>query len=206
VHPGLGNLSLSPPLKYSSKIDTIYAIVLCVVLGVAAIALCFTRYQTGNPFFAKQAIKLPIFRFRPYDSLPTENGNGVDHDDVPKVTPEPLVGWRYRLGILQNAVLLALIFVHALILLTAGVQLLRIVFIAYWVYFCVSSLTSVRCITSKFTAVPENVVPTITVQHHLCFGHLSPLLSCTCRHRPTTLSKVTNTGHFCFRDTRMAIQ
>lgn len=135
MHPGLGNLSLSRPIKDSSKIDPIYAIVLCAVLGVAAIVLCFTRYQSGSPFFAKQAIKLPIFRFRPYDSLPTENGNGVDHEDIPKVNPEPLVGWRYRLGILQNAVLLALIFVHALILLTVGVQLLRIVFIAYWVYF-----------------------------------------------------------------------
>ena len=133
MHPGLEKLSLSPAIKYSSKIDTIYAIVLCAVLGVAAIALCFTRYQSGSPFLAKHFIKLPTFRFRPYDSLPSENGNGVDHDDVPKVTPEPLVGWRYRLGILQNSVLLALIFVHALILLTIGVQLLQIMFIAYWV-------------------------------------------------------------------------
>lgn len=133
LHPGTANLFLTSPIIVSSKTDTIYAIVLCAVLGVAALVLCFTRYRSGNPFLAKQAIKLPTFRFRPYDSLPTENGAGVDHGDSPKVTPEPLVGWRYRLGILQNAVLVGLVFVHALILLTVGPQFLRIVLIGYWV-------------------------------------------------------------------------
>jgi len=112
---------------------------------------------------AKQAIKLPTFRFRPYDSLPTENGNGIDHGDIPKAAPEPLVGWRYRLGILQNAVLLALVFVHTLILLTLGLQFLRIVFIAYWVWLWVCSLTIGGCIGFELAPIPKHIVSSISV-------------------------------------------
>jgi hypothetical protein len=180
--------------------------VLCAVLGVAALVLCFTRYQSGSPFFAKQAIKLPTFRFRPYDSLPTENGNGVDHNDIPKAAPEALVGWRYRLGILQNAVLLALVFVHTLILLTVGPQLLRIVFIGYWVWVFACLLKIGGNIGFEFAAISKDVVSSISVQHYLCSGGLSFDLSLSRRHSPATISQVTITKHTRIRNTRMAIQ
>jgi len=169
--------------------------VFCTVLGVAALAICFTRYRSGDPFFANQAIKLPTFRFRPYDSLPTENGNGVGHSDAPKATLEPLVGWRYRLGIFQNALLLALVFVHSLILLTVGLQFLRIVFVAYWVCISVCSLRIGGGIGFEFAAIPEDLVSSISLQHHLCLGNLSSDLSFSRRYSPTTVPPFTSTKH-----------
>jgi hypothetical protein len=123
--------------------DSIYAIIFLSALGLSVIGLCLTWYLSGQPILASEALKLPRFRFRAYDSLPTHvaNRNGIDLEEVKNIAPESLTGWRYRMGVLQNAVLLALVFVHVLILITAGPSFLRIVFIAYWVVSFVSVLT-----------------------------------------------------------------
>jgi hypothetical protein len=117
--------------------DKAYAIVLISALGISVLMLCLSWYYSGDPIFAKDAIKLPRFRHRSYDSIPihAENGNGFDHRKIKEnVVPEQLVGWRLRLGLLQNLMLLSLVIIHVLILVTSGPTVLRIVFVAYWVY------------------------------------------------------------------------
>jgi hypothetical protein len=144
LSPGLHGLFLTSRLAKPVATDTIYAIIFLSALGLSVIGICLTWYLSGQPILASEALKLPRFRFRAYDSLPTHvgNGNGIDHEEVKNITPEPLTGWRYRMGVLQNAVLLALVFVHVLILITAGPTFLRIVFIAYWVLSFLSVLIS----------------------------------------------------------------
>jgi hypothetical protein len=97
----------------------------------------FTLWSVSkDPIFAKDVVKLPRFRFRQYDTLPThyENGNGYERPEIHYVMPEPLNGWRWGMGIALDFILLALVVVHTLILLSAGASFLRIVFIVYWVY------------------------------------------------------------------------
>jgi hypothetical protein len=118
--------------------DKAYAIVLISALGISVLMLCVLWYYSGDPIFAKDAIKLPRFRHRSYDSIPThaENGNGFDHRKRKEsIVPERLVGWRLRLGLLQSLVLLSLVIIHTLILVTSAPTVLRIVFVVYWVYY-----------------------------------------------------------------------
>jgi len=54
--------------------------------------------------------------------------------EVPQLKqPEPLQGWRMRMGVLQVAVLLALVASHVVLLLIKGPSFLGLVLIAYWV-------------------------------------------------------------------------
>jgi hypothetical protein len=168
LSPGLHDLFLNSALAKPPVTDLTYAIIFLSALALSAFALCLTWYLSGQPFFANEALKLPRFRFRNYDSLPTEvaNGNGIDHGQSQNIAPEPLTGWRYRMGVFQNAVLLALIFVHALILVTDGPDFLRIVFIAYWVIY--------RSIVVDFRVSPLDTIPFVFCPR--CIGDLCTTL------------------------------
>jgi len=124
-------------LPKPSLTDKAYAIVFLGALGLSVLILFLSWYVSRNPVFPKEVIALPRFRHVGYESLPThaENGNGVDHErkESKALVPEKLKGWRLRLGLFQSAVLAALLAVYAIILVTVGPTLLRIVFIAYWV-------------------------------------------------------------------------
>ena len=116
--------------------DKSYAGVFISALGISILILCASYYLSRDPIFPKDTLKLPRFRHRHYyDSVAqhAENGNGVEIKERKK-TPEPLKGWRFRMGILLNMVLIALVIVHTIILDLSGPTLLRIVFIVYWVY------------------------------------------------------------------------
>ena len=116
--------------------DKTYAGILVSALVVSVLILCTSYYVSRDPIFSKEAFKFPLFLLhRRYDSLPqhAQNGNGVHHKEK-KRNPEPLKGWRFRMGVLLNLVLVALVVVHALILVFSGPTLLRIVFIMYWVH------------------------------------------------------------------------
>jgi hypothetical protein len=134
-HYNLDGLYLQVSSIVSSTSDRVYAIVFIAALGLSVLGLGLTWYLSGDPLFAKQVIRLPRFRFREYESLPTfanGNANGVNRDEKSSALEE-LKGWRLRMGVLQGAVLLALTIVHTVILLQDGANFLRIVFIVYWV-------------------------------------------------------------------------
>jgi len=116
--------------------DKTYAIVFTSALGLSALSLFSSWFVSRDPIFAKDALKLPRFRPRGYESIltHTENGNGVVHGKKENAVPERLTGWRLRLGVLQSLVLMSLVAIHTVILVTDGVTFLRIVFVVYWVY------------------------------------------------------------------------
>ena len=115
--------------------DKTYAGIFIFSLAFSLVILCTSHYVSRDPIFPKETLKLPRFRHRDYDSLDqhAQNGNGVDHKER-KRTPEALKGWRFRMGVLLNFVLIALVVVHTIILDLSGPTVLRIVFIVYWVY------------------------------------------------------------------------
>ena len=115
--------------------DKTYAGIFTFALAISLVILCTSYYVSRDPIFPEETLKLPRFRHRDYDSLAqhAENGNGVDRKERKK-TPEPLKGWRFRMGVLLNFVLIALVVVHTIILDFSGPTVLRIVFIVYWVY------------------------------------------------------------------------
>lgn len=99
--------------------------------------LVLSRIISGKPIFEKEkTIKLPRFRVREYDSLPThvQNGNGIRHANEKTFRePEPLKGWRLRMGIAHTAVIASLVAIHVVIVITDGFTPLRIAFVVYWV-------------------------------------------------------------------------
>jgi len=115
--------------------DKTYAAIFVSALGISVLLLCVSYYISRDPVFPKDTLKLPRFRNRDYHSVAqhAENGNGVEIKER-KRTPEPFKGWRFRMGVLLNFVLIALVVVHTIILDLSGPTLLRIVFIVYWVY------------------------------------------------------------------------
>src|SRR5579859_1248740 len=64
-----------------TRTDLVYGIVFLTALGVSLLTLFALWIRSGDPVFAKEAIKLPRFRFANggYDALSQheENGNGI---------------------------------------------------------------------------------------------------------------------------------
>src|SRR5271156_6232784 len=119
------------PLSIISEVsitDKAYALVFIIALAVSILILGVSRYVSGDALLAKHVVKVPRFRFRPYQVLPThvENGNGIGHSETRPKWLEPYTGWRWRMGVLLELVLVALVAVHAFILVTEGLNLLRI--------------------------------------------------------------------------------
>ena len=114
--------------------DKTYATIFIAALAASVLILCTSYSISRDPIFPKNTLKLPRFRRRGYDLLAqfSENGNGVARKDR-KTNPEPLKGWRFRMGLLLNFVLIALVAIHTVILVFSGPTLLRIVFVVYWV-------------------------------------------------------------------------
>jgi hypothetical protein len=106
-------------------------------LGLSVVILLASRLLSGDPIFTKEALKLPRFRVREYEALPThvQNGNGIGHAEEKQETKtvEPLVGWRLRMGIAHTAVIAGLLAIHVVILISDGPTALRITFVVYWV-------------------------------------------------------------------------
>jgi hypothetical protein len=151
-----------------SVADEVYAGVLLVAVGLSLLVLLVLRFVSKAPLFPEDVLKIPRFRSNGYDELPTvvENGS-VGQKEKPSFALEPLKGWRRRLGILQEAVLISLVVLHALTLVLNGATLLRIVFVVYWVVISVknayrrlsfSSITPfdfyLRYIDIRFTIFP----------------------------------------------------
>jgi hypothetical protein len=100
------------------------------VLGLSLLGLFVTWFQCKDPILpTKSFLKLPQYH-RIGDG---SNGvNGVH--EVPQLKkPEPLQGWRMRMGVLQVTVLLALVASHVVLLQINGPSFLGFVLIAYWV-------------------------------------------------------------------------
>jgi hypothetical protein len=120
-----------------SLADTTYAILLISALGLSVLILLASRLLSGDPIFTKETLKLPRFRVREYEALPThvQNGNGIGHAEEMQETKtvEPLVGWRLRMGIAHTAVIAGLLAIHVVILISDGPTALRITFVVYWV-------------------------------------------------------------------------
>ena len=164
----LNNFIFESSLPELSTTDTAYAIVLISVVGLSVLLLSVLRFVSGDPIFSKPLFKLVGFRYQNYDSLPThiENGNGVDHRDAKVFAPEPLNGWRLRMGILQSLVLLALLIVHAVIFATSRANMLGIVLIVFWVYLPIrGTLTSGCHICLQCTAFSSVDVSSIIIQY-----------------------------------------
>lgn len=178
IVPGKADVSRTPHYGFMSFLsesfvadtsiaDRTYAIVLISALGVSTLMLFAAWYTSRDPIFAKDLIKLPRFRHRDYNSIPrhAENGNGIDHGEVKRnVTPERLTGWRLRLGVLLSLVSLSLVAVHAVILVTSGPTLLRIVFVVYWVYPLIAeTLISGRSICVQYLSLSSNSLSPISL-------------------------------------------
>jgi hypothetical protein len=120
-----------------SLADKTYTILLICALGLSAIILLTARLLSGDPVFSKETIKLPRFRVREYEALPThiQNGNGIGHVEGKQETKtvEPLLGWRLGMGIAHTAVIAGLLAIHVVILISDGPTTLRIAFVVYWV-------------------------------------------------------------------------
>jgi len=113
-----------------SNTDRIWAIALLSILGASVLGLFITWLRYRDPIFASESIfKLPRY----HQIGETSNGfNGLHDLSEPKL-PEPLQGWRLRLGILQLGVLIALLSSYIAFLLLNGPTFLNIVLTAYWV-------------------------------------------------------------------------
>lgn len=131
----------SGPIQYGFKkvtvesiIDKTYAIVLASALCSSLLVIWLSDFVSRDPVIAKDAIKPPRFRLRERNGLETyiENENGVDYKKK-NATPEQLIGWRLRLGVIQSVVLFGLLSIHSFILVTEAYSVLRGVFVVYWV-------------------------------------------------------------------------
>jgi len=150
--------------------DKAYAIVFIIGLAVSILILGISRYVSGDALLAKDVVKVPRFRVRQYEVLPThvENGNGIAHSETKRKWLEPYTGWRWRMGVLLELVLIALVALHAFILVTEGLNILRIMFIVYWVRFglqCI--LTSGNDTFVQLTEVSPDLLSTVSIHHCL---------------------------------------
>jgi hypothetical protein len=123
-------------LSESSITDRTYAISFTAVLGLSLLALGVTRYISQDPIFTRNA----VFKRAPYAHEGLEpllaNGHSENGSIADRKTPhpEPLKGWRLRMGIFQGCFLLALVVAHSAILGLNGTSVLQLVFITYWVF------------------------------------------------------------------------
>lgn len=134
VHFGFQDV-FQTSLTAESLTDEVYAVAFTSILGLSALLLCAARYWSDDPIFPKKILKLPCFQCPDYDSVLTnaENVHEIGPIKTRNTAPEPLEGWRLRMGALQGVILLVLIAVHAAISVSDGPTLLRIMFIVYWV-------------------------------------------------------------------------
>ena len=146
--------------------DKAYAIVFIIALAVSILILGISRYVSGDVLLAKDVVKVPRFRVRQYEVLPThvENGNGIGHSETKRKWLEPYTGWRWRMGVLLELVLIALVALHAFILVTEGLNILRIMFIVYWVRFGLQyTLTAGNNTFVQLTEVPPDILSTVSI-------------------------------------------
>jgi len=137
-HFSWGSLANTTTAAESSLANKTYSILLLSALGLSVAILLLSWIISGDPVFGKEATQSPrTFRIHEYESLPThiQNGNGIGHAKEKKgKSPEPLLGWRLRMGILHAAVVAGLVAIHVAILITDGVRTLRLMFFIYWVW------------------------------------------------------------------------
>jgi hypothetical protein len=172
--------------------DKAYFILLTCALGLSVGILFLSRILSGDPIVRKETIKLQRLRLLgEYESLPThvqngngthvQNGNGIGHAYNNKKTksPEPLAGWRLRMGILHTAVIASLVAIHVVILITDGVTPLRIAFVVYWVLIFRALVLTSGCHSGiQRASISSDVVPTVPVQFSLCAWRVAPGLPC----------------------------
>lgn len=161
VHYGFHDLFLQGPEAPESLTDEVYVVVFTSALGLSALQLCAARYWSNDPIFPKETLKLPRFRCQDYESVPShrENGHDISHTKARNTALEPLEGWRLRMGVLQGIILLALVAIHAVILVSDGPTSLRIVFVVYWVRAVIAMmLITGRYICIQLVSFPSDIV------------------------------------------------
>jgi hypothetical protein len=160
--------------------------VFIVALGMSVFGLTLTWYWSGDPLFAKETFVLPRFRFRNYESLSHHvNGNGLDHGGDKSAVLEDFIGWRFRMGVLYSATLLALTIVHAVVLVENGSTFLRIVFVAFWALPFSSLLTVGYCFHIQHSPLPSHSVSPVSLQLCVWPRCLSTGLPFSYRHSPS---------------------